>query len=159
MIVFDTHEGRFNYRVAGVCIHEEHVLLQQAAADDFWALPGGRPEFGEHSRAALEREMREEIGEGVGVGPLFWVLENFLTYDDRVFHEVAFHYEMTLPPASSLLDLEREYAGIEPATSLVFRWFPVNRLSQIRLYPTVLREALRDVPAATQHLIHRDEPA
>ena len=62
VIVFDVDAGRFNYRVAGVCVHAGHVLLHQAAGDDFSALPGGRPELGEDSRTALAREMHEELG-------------------------------------------------------------------------------------------------
>jgi hypothetical protein len=42
VISFDVDAGHFNYRVAGVCLHADYVLLQRAVADDFWALPGGR---------------------------------------------------------------------------------------------------------------------
>jgi 8-oxo-dGTP pyrophosphatase MutT (NUDIX family) len=156
MIAVDFDGGRFNVRAAGVCARDGHVLLQRAAAEDFWALPGGRPEFAEDSRAALLREMREELGVEIACGRLLWVLENFFTYAERSFHELAFYYAMTLPAASPLLDLEQEYAGLELDNPLVFRWFPIDDLVNVRLYPRVFRTALRELPATTHHLIHTD---
>lgn len=158
MITFDTAAGRFNYRVAGVCIHADHVLLSQAARDDFWAMPGGRVELLEDSRSTLMREMRKELGVEVTCDRLLWVLENFFTYEDRAFHELALYYAMTLPAASPLLNVGREFPGLEAHDPMVFRWFPVEQLTQVRLYPTILRTELQQVPATTRHLIHTDFP-
>jgi 8-oxo-dGTP pyrophosphatase MutT (NUDIX family) len=158
VISFDVNAGHFNYRVAGACIHADHVLLQRAMTEDIWALPGGRPEFLEDSRSTLIREMREELGVDITCSRLLWVLENFFTYAGRAFHELAFYYAMDLPAASPLLDLNRVHLGIEPGNPLEFRWFPVDRLAEVRLYPAILRTALQDLLATTQHLIHTDEP-
>jgi hypothetical protein len=59
--------------------------------------------------------------------------------------------------ASPLLDVERDHPGIEADNPLEFRWFPVERLAEVRLYPTIMRSALRALPATAQHLIHTDE--
>jgi 8-oxo-dGTP pyrophosphatase MutT (NUDIX family) len=158
VISCDFDAGHFNYRVAGACIHADHILLHRAVTEDFWALPGGRPELFEDSRTTLIREMREELGVDITCGRLLWVLENFFTHAGSAYHELAFYYAMTLPAASSLFDLERAHLGIEPDNPLEFRWFPVDRLTEVRLYPTILRTALRDLPATIQHLIHIDEP-
>src|SRR3954447_1367470 len=101
--------------------------------------------------------MREEIGTNVACGNLLWVLEKFFTYAGRAFHEVVFYYFMSLPDGAPFLDLEREHAGREAETPLVFRWFLIDRLGEVCLYPTILRTALRKIPASTQHLIHIDE--
>jgi ADP-ribose pyrophosphatase YjhB (NUDIX family) len=47
--------------VAGVWLKDDHVLLQGAAGEDFWALPGGRVEIMERAEYALHRELREEL--------------------------------------------------------------------------------------------------
>ena len=63
MIMF-THDGlTFMYRVGGIAIHDGRVLVEQAVRKGFCFLPGGRVEFGENAIAALQREIREELGE------------------------------------------------------------------------------------------------
>src|SRR5579859_2392880 len=98
VISFDVGPARFNYRVAGVVIHDGHVLLQTIDGFDFWFLPGGRCEANECSSATLAREMREECGEAVTVERLLWVAENFFTLNGRPFHELGFYYLTTLAP-------------------------------------------------------------
>jgi 8-oxo-dGTP diphosphatase len=52
--------------VAGVIEREGRVLICQRRRDDShplkWEFPGGKVEPGEDPRAALERELREELG-------------------------------------------------------------------------------------------------
>jgi 8-oxo-dGTP pyrophosphatase MutT (NUDIX family) len=158
VISFDVDAGHFHCRVVGVCLQAEHVLLQRAVTEDFWALPGGRLELLEDSRTALIREMWEELGVEITCGRLLWVVENFFSFAGRAFHELAFYYVMTLPADEPLLDVQRVHPGIEPENPLEFRWFPVERLAEVRLNPTIMRTALREVPATIQHLIHTDEP-
>jgi 8-oxo-dGTP pyrophosphatase MutT (NUDIX family) len=143
----------FIYRVAGVCVHEGHVLLHREESGDFWALPGGRPELFETSAAALEREMREEIGVDVEVGRLLWVMEHFFVHAGQRFHEIALYYEMRLPASFPYLDVRHEFTGTEAGTALIFRWFPIARLTTFRVYPSVLRTAIANLPASPQHLV------
>ena len=103
MIRFDNGDSRFNYRVVGVAVHENSVLLHQAEGDDFWTFPGGRAELGEPAQQTLIREMREEIGAEVEVVRLLWFVENLFTYADRHYHEIAlyfFHYDRQSPQTS-----------------------------------------------------------
>ncbi len=54
--------------IKGVLIHDGRVLLLRNERNE-WDLPGGRPDPGEDHRAALKREVREETGLDVEVGP------------------------------------------------------------------------------------------
>jgi hypothetical protein len=38
--------------------------------------------------------------------------------------------------------------------TLIFRWFPIDKLQDVYLFPTFLRTALLDLPAHTQHVVH-----
>ncbi len=41
-LTFKTKEGRFNYRVAGVMIHENKLLIMKDYRAPYYYLPGGR---------------------------------------------------------------------------------------------------------------------
>lgn len=41
-ITFKTPEGRFNYRVAGLLIHEDKLLIMQDENQPYYYVPGGR---------------------------------------------------------------------------------------------------------------------
>ncbi len=89
MICFDQGTRRFNYRVVGVAIHDDSVLLHRAAGESFWTLPGGRAEHGETAEQTIRREMLEELETDVHVDRLLWVVENFFEYDGLSYHELA----------------------------------------------------------------------
>lgn len=84
MITFDHGKARFNFRVVGVALDGDRVLVHRPERDDFWTLPGGRGELLEPARDTLAREMLEEIGAEVQVGRLVWVVENFFQYQGIV---------------------------------------------------------------------------
>lgn len=158
MISFATEGAQFNYRVVAVCVHDGHVLLHRAERDDFWSLPGGRVEAMEESRRALERELGEELGHRAEVGRLLWVVENFFTTPAGTrCHEVALFYEVDLSAHPELLAKGRAHRGVEGSLSLIFEWFPLDALRDLRLYPTLLRDALRELPETVGHVVHWDE--
>lgn len=152
MITFDEKQTRFVNRVGGIAIDGGRVLLQRAVTDDFWALPGGRAELMEPSAESLRREMREEIQVDVTVERLVYVVENFFHYTDRRVHELGLYHAMHLP-ADSILRGVSEFEGYEGSLGLVFRWFPLETLSDVRIYPTFLREGLRALPAHATHIV------
>jgi 8-oxo-dGTP pyrophosphatase MutT (NUDIX family) len=164
VLEFETDGGVFVYRVVGVAIDAGRVLIHRAERDAFWALPGGHGELFEPSSDTLRREMIEELGIAVEVGPLTWVIENFFEYEGRRCHELGFYYRMTLPSDCALMQggdgpfpgLEDDY-GPE-LLPLIFRWHPIEALDDITLYPECLSAILRDPPAATAHLINDARP-
>jgi ADP-ribose pyrophosphatase YjhB (NUDIX family) len=57
------------------------------------ALFGGRVEKGETLRGALSRELDEELGVRVEVGPLVYLVENFYVDDkERRIHELGYYF-------------------------------------------------------------------
>jgi ADP-ribose pyrophosphatase YjhB (NUDIX family) len=148
---------RFSYRIVAVVIHEGHVLLHRADFENFWSLPGGRAEILETSHTTLEREMQEELGVTVTVRRLLWVVENFFTFESRRFHELGLYYVVDLPPNSPYLYKTREYAGLEiDVAPLIFQWFPLEMLPNVKLMPSFLRTSLTRLPRSIEHVIHAD---
>ena len=147
-----------NYRVVGVCVHEDHALLHREEKDDFWVLPGGRPRLYESSRDALIREMDEEISTRVEVLRLLWVVENFFSYFGKQLHELSLYYQMALPVDSPYRDVGVDFTGQEGDVTLLFHWFRIDEIEGVRLHPTFLRTALGALPDSPVHIIHVDQP-
>ena len=42
MLSFKMDDGRFNFRVSGVILHNDKILLVTNEGLDFWYVPGGR---------------------------------------------------------------------------------------------------------------------
>ena len=59
----------FSVSIKGVLIRESRVLLLRNERGE-WELPGGKLELGEEPEACLAREITEEIGWEVTVGPI-----------------------------------------------------------------------------------------
>ena len=155
MITFEDKQTRFVNRVVGIAIDHGRVLLQHAVTDDFWALPGGRAELLEPSAETLRREMREEIETDVEVERLVYVVENFFHYAGCRVHELGLYHVMHLPVDSLLRDVI-EFEGYEGSLGIVFRWFPLETLSNVRIYPSFLREGLKALPAHITHVVITD---
>ncbi|MBU3144507.1 NUDIX hydrolase [Clostridium sp. CF012] len=79
-ISFKTDEGRFNYRVAGIIIHDNKLLIMKGEHSPYYYIPGGRVAMNELSEYAIIREIKEELNAEVKVNRMLWVNENF-------FHE------------------------------------------------------------------------
>lgn len=62
--------------VKGVTLDRDRVVLPRNRRGE-WELPGGKPEAGESPEECVAREVREELGLTVEVGPLLdaWVYE------------------------------------------------------------------------------------
>jgi ADP-ribose pyrophosphatase YjhB (NUDIX family) len=156
MIRLEQGNHRFNYRVVGVAIHEDSVLLHRADHETFWTLPGGRAELGETAEETIKREMFEEIETDVRVDRLLWVVENFFDHEGVSYHELALHFLIHFSPGSTPLCSE-SFDGAEPGTPLRFRWFPVQReaLAALPLFPPFLREGLAELPHSPVHIVQR----
>lgn len=141
----------FNYRVAGIMIENGHVLLHKQVNDMHWALPGGRVEVLEDSKACIIREIKEELGFNVIVNNLLWITENFFKYNERDFHEIGFYYKVSSAEGTTNFSKEAFYG--EEGERLIYKWTPINELDNILLYPEFLKTSLKDLPSTPQHLI------
>ncbi|MBA3468614.1 MAG: NUDIX hydrolase [Herpetosiphonaceae bacterium] len=154
MISFDHPQGRFSHRTVGVIIQAGRVLLHRAENEHFWTLPGGRVEFGEHTSAALLREIGEELEVAAQVERLLWVVENFFVYQGRQTHELAFYFLLTLPPDCGVYQHTQPFEGDEEGVKLIFQWFALDQLAEIVVYPAFLAHTLPNLPPTMQHLVH-----
>ena len=153
MISFRKEGVHFGLRTVAVIIDNDRVLLHQIEGRDYCALPGGRIEVQEYSKQALVREMQEELELDVQVGRLLWVAENFFEEDDILYRGVEFYYLVTLPKDAPLRTTTEPVYTEDTGVGLMFRWYPLDELDKITLYPEFLKTGLRNLPETTQHIV------
>ncbi len=145
----------FNYRVAGVAIRNNHVLVCREDEQDFTLLPGGRVELGEASEEALHREVEEELKCVGQVGRLIYSVENFFDREGERFHEMGKYYALSLPDEFSFEKDKPCLVTHDEGHVLTFTWVSVEAeaLSRINLLPLWMRVRLGDLPEHAEHLI------
>lgn len=153
MIDFTRGRRRFNLRTAAVLEQDGHVLLHTMEDSDYWILPGGRVELGETSISALQREMREELGQEIQVGRLLWVAESLLQSGRHLHHGLGLYYAISLADASSFIAPGETYKTRDGGVRLTFAWHPLDRLDEITIYPPFLSQGLPALPEHTQHIL------
>ncbi|MDZ5010793.1 NUDIX domain-containing protein, partial [Clostridium perfringens] len=101
-ITFKTEVGRFNYRVAGILIHDNKLLIMKDDNSPYYYIPGGRVRMHETSESAIIREIKEEVKIETKVNRLLWVVENLFIEEqsgDR-FHEIGLYYLLDIKDES-----------------------------------------------------------
>lgn len=151
----------FSTRVAGVILFENHVLLQGEPGNTVWTLPGGGVELLEPSEEALRREIHEELGVDIQVDRLLWITEEFYMINDHPHHQYSFYYLISLQNADYVYDITHSIDSVDQNDSLdiIFRWFKIDDLKDITIYPNMLQTALQALPATTEHRILVDDNA
>ena len=92
-----TYPDRPYVGIGGIIVHEGRVVLVKRRFEPLagqWSIPGGAVETGETLEACLIREMGEETGFVVEVGPVVEVLDR-ITHDDNgrvLYHFVLIDY-------------------------------------------------------------------
>ncbi len=109
-----------------VILHAVQVLLISTRPTGKFYFPGGGVELGEHLHAALKREVREETGFEIEVGPLLHVEEQFFYHDPtgEAWHALLFFWICT-PHLSTTIDAanidDGEVAGVHWADRQTLR--------------------------------------
>jgi 8-oxo-dGTP pyrophosphatase MutT (NUDIX family) len=147
VVVLEKDGYRFNYRVGAVILKQHQMLLCHDAEGDFWYVPGGRVELGEESRAALERELEEELSQKVRIGRMLWLIENFFELNGKKFHEMGLYYAVDWP----VEPVAEPFQGLENNQPITFQWFPLHKLPNLK--PAFLKIAVRALPVRAKHII------
>ena len=94
---------------------------------EYWTLPGGGVEFGEHPEAAAVREVLEETGFDVRLGALKRITDHVNETDEARYHHVQFIYDAEIVGG----ELRHEVDG----TTDVAEWFTKAEASKLLAVP------------------------
>lgn len=160
-IIFKTEEYVFSYRVAGLLVHNNRILLQRPINDNSFALPGGHVELGETNEETLIREFKEEINANIKVDSLQWVGEIFFPWPsgNEPCHQICLYYKIELLD-DKCIPLEGAFWGTEQledgSFKLEFSWVDINRISDIELYPVDAKRLIAEGFQGVKHFVYKE---
>lgn len=154
-IKIDNLSGNFKFRVNGILMHDDEILVVKMNNNPFYCLPGGHVKLGEDSKSAVVREIKEETGYNSHINKLVTTTENFFVRKNgKKIHELGFYYLLNLDD-KEVID-NREYETTEEneeKINLHFKWIPIKELKDIDFKPQELKEKLENGNVDFQHLI------
>ena len=144
------HPERPIVAVGAVILDGDRVLLVKRAQEPLkgeWSLPGGAVEVGETLQAALAREVREETGLEIEVGPVVEVLDSIRRDADgrAEYHYIIIDYRCRVPDGGATAAA----CGSDAADVC---WVPVTELPRYGVTGTaiaVIRKALASCGSRT----------
>ncbi|BCJ94466.1 hypothetical protein acsn021_20350 [Anaerocolumna cellulosilytica] len=159
-ILFKTENDVFSYRIGGILIRDNKILLQKPKNDDGFSIPGGHVNFGEASSEALIREFKEEINADIKIERLVFVGENFFPWGRRPCHQISLYYAVSLC-SEEQIPLTGTFQATDDLGNeridLDFSWIALDELSAKKVYPTNLMEDLISLPEQVKHFIYVQE--
>ncbi|MFH0953881.1 MAG: NUDIX domain-containing protein [Verrucomicrobiota bacterium] len=131
-----TSLGEIEILARGVMVRRGMLLVCHSRRKKNYFLPGGHVDLGERAKAALAREIEEEIGLPCSVGRFLGATEHAYLYRRERIFEVNLLFVMRVRG----LTVSRPVPSREP--KLEFLWLPLSKLLESKLEPFSLREDL-----------------
>lgn len=145
-----TKKGRIRVLALGIFRHGKRILVfkghDSQKDQDFYRPLGGGVEFGETTRQALRREIKEELKVEISKPVLLGIAENIFEYEGERGHEIIYLYEARFKDRSFYTKKKLDaYEGEHDEIHFVPEWVKLSKIERehIPLYPDGLLELLK----------------
>ncbi len=157
-ILFKTEEYVFSYRVGGILIWDDKILLQRPIGDDY-AIIGGHVNLLETTQETLKREFEEELHAEIEVDRLLAIGEIFFPWGEKTCHQICLYYQVHLANETDI-PLEGTFHGYDELDNeridLDFCWVPLRELKEgLKVYPLELIPHIINESKETVHFISK----
>ncbi len=151
-ISYPIDQTRFNYRVGGIIIKDNQLLVITNEEADYFYTIGGRVKINETSLDAIKREVFEETSLKLEPIKLLYFHENFFSESitNEKFHEIALYFLMSDDFERSEI---KNASFTERETKESIQWVSLDDLAAINLKPAFLKTQLLNLDKALLHLI------
>lgn len=141
-ILFKQEEFVFSYRVGGILIQDEKILLQRPTNGNDYAIIGGHVACMETTIETLKREYEEELHAKIEADKLMAVGEIFFPWGKKPCHQICMYYNVHLIDVGNI-PLEGCFHGYDELDNeridLEFCWVPLKELNNgLKMYPVEL---------------------
>ena len=156
-IKIKTDNYNFKFRVSGLIIKNNKLLLVDMDDSGFLCLPGGYVELGETTEIAVKRELLEEVGKKFDISKYLGVVENyFINKYLKKMHEISFYYLMS--PIENIDT--NNFTIIENdkghKIKLDFKWIDLKEVNNYDIRPSFLKQILESENLEFNHLIFNE---
>lgn len=134
-----TFDSKFKYRVSGILIHNNKLLVVKVGNNNYFNLPGGHVELGEMSIDSIIREFKEEVNTPIKVIKPIAITESiFRTKKGIKNHELAIVYLLEKNGNLTISDddfdiIENDKGKIK---KLHFKWISLDELKDYNFRPS-----------------------
>ncbi len=154
-ILFKNKDYIYSYRVGGILVHNNKILLQKPK-DEEYSIIGGHVALFETTADALRREFKEELHADIEIDSLLAIGEIFFPWGERPCHQTALYYKVLLKDKSAI-PLDGTFHGYDNLDNkrldLDFCWIPLNKLKNLTIYPKELIPIILENSDKTKHFI------
>ena len=147
-LLFDIDGELFSYRIGGVLIRDNKILLTKRG--DNYSIPGGHAQIGETSQETIIREYKEETGLDVEIVNVISTMENFWNIDNKKCHQLCIFYRIKVKNKKQKLTPNPDRKDTE------FVWVNLDELKNIKLYPNGVVDQILDNTVDNTHFINKD---
>ena len=148
-ILFDINGELFSYRIGGILIKDNKILLTRHGND--YAVPGGHAQIGETSSETIIREFKEETGFDVLPINVIATYENFWNWNNKKCHQLCIFYRLKMVK-------EGQKLSPNPDTlDSTIEWVDFEQINNINLYPTGIAQQIIENKANYGHFINKDQ--